>query len=355
MRKNKWFWLQLFAGEGAGASGGEGGGDGAESGDNSPATGDQALRELGVPERILEKRAKRASAKLPAGAVRNAPAEQEQEPQGQVATDDNNPTEEKTEKKNEEPNTPTRMTWDEIMADPEYNKKMQATMKARLKSAGVAEQNMADMAQALGLLATQHGLDPANIDYKALAEKIVDRNSVIEDRALRKGITYNEAEQEVDGLLDKAKKANEQRIEEYNIQEQKYQQHFDKLEREGEALKKKFPQFDLRKEMKDPRFVQLVNPNSLMSLEDAYYAVHREEIMSASLKMATQKTAENMANAIRSGHNRPTESGISGQSPSVTTFDYRKASASERDAVKRAIREAAARGEKLYPGQYAGR
>ena len=32
MAKNKWFWLQLFAGEGAGASGGEGGGDGAVSG-----------------------------------------------------------------------------------------------------------------------------------------------------------------------------------------------------------------------------------------------------------------------------------------------------------------------------------
>ena len=32
MHKNKWFWLQLFAGEGAGASGGEGSGDGAVSG-----------------------------------------------------------------------------------------------------------------------------------------------------------------------------------------------------------------------------------------------------------------------------------------------------------------------------------
>ena len=39
------------------------------------------------------------------------------------------------------------------------------------------------------------------------------------------------------------------------------------------------------------------------------------------------------------------------QAPSVTTFDYAHASREQREALKRQIREAAARGEKIYPGK----
>jgi hypothetical protein len=35
----------------------------------------------------------------------------------------------------------------------------------------------------------------------------------------------------------------------------------------------------------------------------------------------------------------------------VSTFDYRNASREQREALKQRIRQAAARGEKLYPGQ----
>jgi hypothetical protein len=54
-----------------------------------------------------------------------------------------------------------------------------------------------------------------------------------------------------------------------------------------------------------------------------------------------------MSNAIRSNQRRPTENGTSGQAPSVTHFDYRKASKDEREAFKRRINS----GEKIYPGQ----
>ena len=58
MAKTKWFWLQLFAGEGAGASGGEGGEGGAVSGViDGVAPEHQRLLELGVPEEKLRKRA----------------------------------------------------------------------------------------------------------------------------------------------------------------------------------------------------------------------------------------------------------------------------------------------------------
>ena len=346
MHKNKWFWLQLFAGEGAGSTGGDGGGEGTVSGVNDGlAAEDQRLLELGVPEEKLRKRAKRANAKLPEGAVRTAPKQaEEQKPQEQVATAEENPTEDKTE-----PSTPARMSWDEIMADPEYNKQMQAVVQSRLKNAKTAEETLAKMAPALELLARKHGQDPANPDYDALAKAINDDDAYYEDKALEMGVSVETAKR-----LDQQERdtARQQREEARTLEQQKIQQHFAKLEQQGEELKKLFPKFDLRTELQNPVFARMTAPGTgLMSVEDAYRAVHRKEIEAAQSQVIAQRTAEKMSNAIQAGARRPDENGTSGQSASVTTFDYSKASKAERDALKRQIYAAAARGEKLYPGR----
>ena len=346
MTQNKWFWLQLFAGEGAGASGGEGGGDGAVSGvTDGVAAEHQRLLELGVPEEKLRKRAKRANAKLPEGAVRTTPKEvQEQKPQEQVATADPNPTEDKTET-----TAPARMSWDEIMADPEYNKQMQATIRARLKTAGAAEESMAKLTPALEVLARKYGQDPANPDYDALAKAINDEDAYYEDKALEMGTTV-EAAKRID--QENRAKARQQREEARNLEQQQMQQHFMRLEQQGEALKKVFPSFDLRAELQNPAFARMTAPGTgLMSVEDAYRAVHRKEIEAAQSQVIAQRTAQNISNAIQAGSRRPNENGTSGQSASVTTFDYSKASREQREALKQQIRAAAARGEKLYPGR----
>ena len=346
MAKNKWFWLQLFAGEGAGASaGGEGGGDGAVSGDNGLAAEDQRLLELGVPEEKLRKRAKRASAKLPEGAVRTAPKEvQEQKPQEQVATAEENPTEDKTET-----TAPARMSWDEIVADPEYNKHIQATIRERLKAEKSAKESLAKMAPAIEVLARKHGQDPANPDYEALAKAINDDDAYYEDMALEQGVTLETAKR-----IDQQKRdtARQQREEARTLEQQKLQNHFMKLEQQGEALKKVFPKFDLRTELQNPAFARMVAPGQgIMSVEDAYKAVHRKEIEAAQSQVIAQQTAQKISNAIQAGSRRPDENGTTGQAPSVTTFDYSKASKEQREALKREIYAAKARGEKLYPGR----
>ena len=344
MLNTKWFWLQLFAGEGAGASGGEGGGDGAVSGVNDGVAAEhQRLLELGVPEEKLRKRAKRASAKLPEGAVRTAPMKaQEQKPQEQVATADD-PTEEKTEA-----TAPARMSWDEIMADPEYNKQMQMTVQSRLKNAKVAEENLSKLAPALELLARRHGLDVENMDYDAIAKAINNDDAYYEDLALEKGVTLETAKR-----LDQQEReqARKQKEEARTLEQQRLQNHFTKLEQQGEALKKVFPNFDLRKELQNPVFARMTSPNVGVSVEDAYHAVHRKEIMSAGMQVTAQQTAQKISNAIQAGSRRPDENGTTGQSASVTTFDYSKASKAQREALKREIYAAKARGEKLYPGR----
>ena len=334
-QNNKWLNLQLFAGEGTG----DGGGEGAATGESAVDAGQQRLRELGVPEDKIRRRAQRSAPKLPAGAVRTAPQAQEQQTNEQAAAAEN-PTEEKTDKS-------ARMSWDDIMKDPEYNKQMQLTVQSRLRTAKGAEEALGKLTPALEVLARQHGLDPANIDYDALAKKISDDDSFYEDKALEMGVSVATAKKFDQEERDTAR---QKRQEEQTIEQQRFQQHIMRLEQQGEAMKKVFPNFDLRKELQNPAFARMTSPNVGISVEDAYYAIHRNEIQTASMQVAAQKTAQKISNSIQAGSRRPQENGTSGQAPSVTTFDYRNASPEQRNALKAFIRSEAAQGRKVYPG-----
>ena len=341
MEKEKWLNLQLFAGEGASGAG-EGGGEGAASGENATVDAEQRLRELGVPEDKIRKRASKVASTTPAQAAKTEPVAKQEEAEVQSAPADENPTEETNAQ------TPSRMSWDEIMKDPEYNKQMQAVVQSRLKSAKGAEETLSKLTPALEVLARKYELDPANMDYDALAKKISDDDAYYEEKALEMGVSVETAKKidQMERNTEREKAQNER-----TLQEQKIQQHIISLEQQGEAMKKVFPNFDLREELKNPAFARMTSPNVGISVEDAYYAVHRNEIQTAAMQATAQKTAQKISNAIQAGGRRPDESGASSQAPSVNTFNYRNASQEQRDALKRRIREAAARGEKLYPGQ----
>ena len=333
MFNNKWLNLQLFAGEGAG----DGGGEGAATGVPAVDPGQQRLMELGVPESKIRKN---RAYKLNTPAPKPAAAGQEKAPEqkAEQAAAAENPTEEK------KTDASARMSWEEIMKDPEYNKQMQAVVQSRLRSAKGAEETLGKLAPALELLARKHGQDPANMDYEALAKAISDDGSYYEDKALEMGVSVETAMR-----IDQQERetARQQREQQRTLEQQKFQQHIMRLEQQGEALKKVFPNFDLRKELQNPAFARMTSPNVGISVEDAYYAVHRSEIQAAAMQLTAQKTAQKISNSIQAGNRRPSENGTSGQAPSVTTFDYSRASREQREALKKRIRS----GEKIYPGQ----
>ena len=174
-----------------------------------------------------------------------------------------------------------RMTWEEVKADPEFNREIQAIVRERLKSVKSPGGN---------------AVDTAALDAQ-------------------------------------------------------FRQHILSLEQQGEAMKATFPGFDLRRELRNPAFARMTAPDVGLSVEDAYYALHRGEIQSAAMQVTAQKTAQMISDSIRSGQLRPVENGAASQGTTLSTFDYRSASREQREALKRRIREAGARGEKLYPGR----
>lgn len=333
--------LQLFA------EGGEGGAGAAAPGENAPDAGETRLRELGVPESVLAKRAKRSKGRTATPAPAPTQAQQQE---AEPVTDEQAAAAETTAPEEGSQNSaPARMSWDEIMKDPEYNKQMQSVIKSRLKSAGAAEESMKKLAPAIEVLARKYGLDANNLDADALAQAVSDDNSYYEDKALEMGVPVETAKK-----IDQSERetARRQAEEARTIEQQKIQAHLDKLQQQGEALKQIFPSFDLVTELQNPAFARMTAPNVGISVEDAYYAIHRKEIQTAAMQVTAQKTAQQMANSIRSGQSRPVENGTSNQAPSVTSFNYAKASREQREALKKQIRDAAAHGKKLYPGQF---
>lgn len=339
MKKFKWIDLQLFAGEGS--SGGEGGGEGSATGVEAVDPGQQRLLELGVPANRISKRASEAVAKKMSSAPKNSEQGQAQEPTEQVASADNAPTE----------GTPGRMTWDDIMKDPEYNKEMQNTIRARLRSAKTAEDNMAKLAPALEVLARKHGLDMKNLDYSALAEKINNDEIYYEDKALEMGVSVDQARQ-----LDQKERdaARQQMHESMARDEEMFRAHIENLKQQAEAMKEQFPKFNLQDEMKDPRFVRMTSPSGGLSVEDAYYAIHRKEIQMAAMQATHQATARQIANAIQSGSRRPKENGSSSAAPSSTTFDLRNATPEQRANFVKFAKAERAKGNKVHPRDFTG-
>ena len=121
-----------------------------------------------------------------------------------------------------------------------------------------------------------------------------------------------------------------------------YISHIQGLERQAAAMQAVFPGFDLRRELGNPMFARLTAPDVGLSVEDAYYTVHRRSLQSAAMQVTAQRTARRITEAIRSGM-RPVESG--GGTPAVGVQDYRSMSPQERAALKARIRA----GEKIFP------
>lgn len=336
---NKFKWLQLFAdgtGEGGAADSGvtSPADAGQDTGVNASAVAGQTveptqadrLRELGVPESKL-KRAKYSQKAAP---------QKQQETAAQAAAAE---TQEVTE---EAKDTAKRLSWDEIMADPEYNGEMQKVVKAAKEKLKTSAEGLEKLAPAIQLIAKKYGVDAS--DYDAVSKAVVDDDAYYEERAMELGVTTDVAKQ-----LDKSEKmmrAAEEQQQKF-INEQKLMEHIGKLNRQAIELQQKYPDFNLGKELNNPTFARLTAPDLNLPLEDAYELVHREEIKENIRQAALKASIQQVSNAVQSNKNRPNDGVSKSSNASVQTFNYQNATKAQREALKARIRS----GEKIFPGQ----
>ncbi len=320
---SEYHWLQLFAE-----------GDGEGTGETAPDAGEE-LRALGVPEEKIRKRAGQTAGRR----QQTADAPQPQ-PEPEAAR------QEQDAAAKEQKNGPGRMTWEEIMKDPEYNGRMQQVVRDRLRESRGAQDNLRALEPALELLADRYHLDAGNLDAAALAKAITEDNAFYEQQAEVLGVSPETARRM--DQMERFERRQRQQQEE-DQRQQAAREHIRGLVQQETAMRELVPDFDLRRELENPTFARLTAPGVGISVQDAYFAVHRQEVQEKAQRQAAQETAQKLAASIQANQGRPRENGTSAQAQSTGQVDYRHMPRQQREELKERIRMAAARGEKVYP------
>lgn len=296
--------LQLFA-DGAGDGGDGGSAQGSESGENAAVAEQpdekQRLLELNVPRDKVERWAKRKAERERRNGVA-ARAPQKQAPVATVeSTSAENPEEaQPAQEQPQEQEKPTKPSFEELMKDPEYNKAMQETVKARLKQAKGAEDFVNQIVPAL---AKKYGLEGQNADLAAIANAVNQEvtSKQDEEAAASMGISAE--------AFKRIREANQQ--EQETIQDKRLREHAERVVREAEALKQVIPGFDLMAERQNSEvFRRMVdNPDNPVPLEVAYKAVHHNDLVNTAVQEAIRQAQQKAASAVQSGSRRPSEAG----------------------------------------------
>lgn len=168
-----------------------------------------------------------------------------------------------------------------------------------------------------------------------LKNAILDDDSLYEEDAEKMGMTV-----EAYKSFKKLQEANEalRAQEEQNQQQMMLRSHLEDLARQGETLKATFPDFDLQKELENPVFFRLTAPNSGLTVEQAYYAVHHAELAPQAMAAGIRKAQTQISQSLQANANRPVEGAMQNTAAADITMDPRKMTREQREEIKRQVR-----------------
>ena len=295
--------LQLFA-----DGGGDGGDGGTASGTVGETDGGNTSGERDIPAFIPEKAKKYYQKAL-------------DKTKGST-------TEAKTESSDKAQTTDVQGTTDDkktsyadfIKEHPEEHKAyMDKTISERLKKYKGIEEDNAKYKGILDTVAYKYGVSADDENFLSiLKEKIDADDSYYESYAMEHDISPEEARR----IVTMERKAAQLDAEKAQREKQEQmRQHIMVLRQNAEKTKAQFPQFDLEAEMQDERFRRLCAANN-GDTTAAYMACHWNEILPATVQMASKQIQMQTANSVASNKARPTENGISSKASSVVQNDF---------------------------------
>lgn len=217
-----------------------------------------------------------------------------------------------------------------------YDARMQDTIQKRLKGTKETVDKYNSLSPTLELLGKKYGVDPTNIE--ALNKAIEEDDAYYEEEALEKGVTVEQLKE-----IKKMEKENaelKRQMQEQNAKEKGaklYAQWMD----QAEKTKGIYPSFDLRAEMQNPKFVDLLKAN--VDVRTAYEVIHKDDIIPAAMQFTAKTVEQKLTNKIIANGARPTENGISSQSGAVVKSDVSQLSKADRAEIIRRVQ----RGEKI--------
>lgn len=225
-----------------------------------------------------------------------------------------------------------------------YGKDVQAAVAERFKNQkdataelDAANAKLQELQPMLDLLVKREGVK----DVGELREKVLNDDSLLEQEAEEAGMTVGAYRTFKE--LEAKSKADSARLEQ-SEHELMMRQHIANLSQQAEELKKTFPNFDLREELKNPTFLRLTAPNSGLTVEAAFYAVHHAELAPQAMAAGIRRAQAQISQSIQANRARPVEGAMkSAQSTPNIGTDPRRMTREEREEIKERVR----RGEKI--------
>ena len=220
-----------------------------------------------------------------------------------------------------------------------YDAKVQDTVQKRLKSTKETVEKYEALSPTLEMLAKKYGVNAT--DIKALTKAIEDDDSYYEQEALEKGVTVEQLKE-----IRKMEKENaelKRQMEEQHRRDNANKLYAQWMEQEKQT-KAIYPSFDLRSEMQNPKFLDLLRSN--IDVRTAYEVVHKDDIIAGAMQFTAKTVEQKLTNKIIAGGARPAENGNSSQGASVTKSDVSTLTKADRAEIARRV----ARGEKISFG-----
>ena len=220
-----------------------------------------------------------------------------------------------------------------------YDQRVQDTVQKRLKGTKETVDKYNALSPTLELLAKKYGVDASNIE--ALNKAIEDDDSYYEQEAIEKGVSVEQLKE-----FKKMEKENAElkRMRQEQDAREKGAKLYASWVEQAEKTKAVYPSFDLRAEMNNQKFLDLLRNN--IDVRTAYEVIHKDEIIPAAMQYTAKTVEQKLTNKIIAGGARPSENGISSQSAAQVKSDVSQLTKADLAEIARRV----ARGEKISFG-----
>ncbi len=226
-------------------------------------------------------------------------------------------------------------TWQDVMARDDMKAEMSRMVSQRVNQINKTFQPLMEtLASHYGIAAGEDG----KLDYRAITEKAVNDPAFYDKAAKATGIQDSESAQRVAMMETKAKR-REQEADDL-IRNIKTERHIENLRRQAVDMKQKYPAFDLGKELENPAFQYYISPMAMerghgMTMEQAYFAVHGNEVLQNAVKDTAGNVADAYASAASENRSFPEEHSGARKTSGLPAKKYSEMTDEEFEAAKR--------------------
>ena len=204
-----------------------------------------------------------------------------------------------------------------------YGKDVKSHIDRRFKDEQRLHEQLDSYTPLISLLSERYGIEDGNV--AKIMEAIDNDDSFWEEQALKENMTVDQLK----------------RMRKTEAQNRQLDDIYARWDREAELCKQHFPEFDMAKECENEAFTRLLGAG--VEVENAYKAVHFDEITQGLMAQTERDTKKKVADSIRSGNGRPSENGVGAGSANGTKMSAWDLSPEEFHKIM----ERAARGETI--------